>query len=105
MSDDIFEYVSKFSDDIYEGLNKFKDKYALVDFITKHGDDGAKVAAKGAILMTNNLILLIVPVICWMYMTLFLIKTEEKWLKELYGEEYVLYCKKVNRCIPWFPKK
>lgn len=47
MSDDIFEYVSKFSDDIYEGLNKFKDKDALVDFITKHGDNGAKVAAKG----------------------------------------------------------
>lgn len=66
---------------------------------------GALLACTGAILIANNLILLIVPVICWMYMTIFLIKTEEKWLRELYGEEYVLYCKRVNRCIPWFPKK
>ncbi len=65
----------------------------------------ALLACTGAVLMVNNLILLIVPVICWLYMTLFLIKTEEKWLKELYGQEYISYCKRVNRCIPWFPKK
>ncbi len=65
----------------------------------------ALLACTGAVSITNNLILLIVPVICWLYMTLFLIKTEEKWLKELYGQEYNSYCKKVNRCIPWFPKK
>jgi len=63
------------------------------------------LACTGAVLMADNLILLIVPVICWLYMTLFLMKTEEKWLKELYGQEYVSYCEKVNRCIPWFPKK
>ncbi len=66
---------------------------------------GALFACTGAVLIANNLILLIVPVICWLYMTLFLINTEEKWLKELYGKEYVSYCQKVNRCIPWFPKK
>ena len=66
---------------------------------------GALLACTGAECITNNLILLVVPVICWLYMILFLIKTEENWLKELYGQEYVLYCKKVNRCIPWFPKK
>lgn len=66
---------------------------------------GALLACTGAVLIANNLILLIVPAICWIYMTLFLIKTEEKWLKKLYGEEYILYCKRVNRCIPWFPKK
>lgn len=65
----------------------------------------ALLVCTGAVLVVNNLILLIVPVICWLYMTLFLIKTEEIWLKELYGQEYVSYCKKVNRCIPWFPKK
>ncbi len=66
---------------------------------------GALLACTGAILIANNLILLVVPAICWMYMSVFLIKTEEKWLRELYGEEYVLYCKRVNRCIPWFPKR
>lgn len=66
---------------------------------------GALFACSGAVLIANNFILLIVPVICWLYMTLALIKTEEKWLKELYGQEYVSYCKKVNRCIPWVLKK
>lgn len=66
---------------------------------------GALLACTGVVLLANNLILLLVPVICWLYMTLFLINTEEKWLKELYGQEYVSYCQKVNRCIPWFPKK
>lgn len=65
----------------------------------------ALLACTGAVLIANNLILLIVLVICWLYMSLFLINTEEKWLKELYGQEYVLYCQKVNRCIPWFLKK
>ena len=27
------------------------------------------------------------------------------WLLELYGNEYTDYCKRVNRCIPWFSKK
>lgn len=66
---------------------------------------GALLACTGAVLIVNNLILLIVPVICWLYITIFLINTEEKWLKELYGQEYVSYCQKVNRCIPWFPKQ
>lgn len=65
----------------------------------------ALLACTGMIFIANNLILLIVPIICWLYMTIILIKTEEKWLKKLYGQEYVSYCKKVNRCIPWFPKK
>ncbi len=66
---------------------------------------GALLACTGAVLIADNLILLVVPVICWLYMTIFLMKTEEKWLKELYGQEYALYCQRVNRCIPWFPKK
>lgn len=66
---------------------------------------GAWLACTGAVFLANNLILLIVPVICWAYMTVFLIHTEEKWLKDLYGQEYVSYCQRVNRCIPWFPKK
>ena len=59
----------------------------------------------GAILIADNLLLFGIPVLCWIYMTIFLKKTEEKWLIDLYGQEYVDYCKNVNRCIPWFPKK
>ena len=58
----------------------------------------------GAVYISNNLMLLLIPIICWFYMTIFLKLTEEKWLTDLYGQEYIEYCKKVNRCIPWFPR-
>ena len=60
------------------------------------------LACTGAVCISNNLILFFIPVICWIYMTIFLKLTEEKWLTDLYGQEYIDYCK--NRCIPWFPK-
>ncbi len=66
---------------------------------------GGFLICVGAIFIANNLLLFVVPIICWGYMTIFLKNTEEKWLSELYGQEYLDYCKKVNRCIPWFPKK
>lgn len=59
----------------------------------------------GAIFIETNITLLVLPVIYYVYMTVFLIKTEEKWLRKLYGQEYEAYCKNVNRCIPWIPKK
>lgn len=58
----------------------------------------------GLIFLCHNLYLLIIPFIFWLEMTIVLKRTEEKWLTELYGQEYTDYCKRVNRCIPWFPK-
>ena len=63
------------------------------------------LACTGAVCISNNLILFLIPVICWIYMTVFLKLTEEKWLTDLYGHEYLEYCKNVNRCIPWFPRR
>ena len=63
------------------------------------------LACTGAVCLTDNLFLFFVPVICWIYMTVFLKLTEEKWLADLYGQEYTEYCKRTNRCIPWFPKR
>lgn len=56
----------------------------------------------GVLLFTCNLYLLILPFLYWLYMTVLLRTIEEKWLRALYGQEYIEYCKKVNRCIPWF---
>lgn len=41
----------------------------------------------------------------WLIMTTVLKNTEEKWLINLYGEEYAEYKKHVNRCMPWKRKK
>lgn len=59
----------------------------------------------GGSLISHNLYLLIIPLLFWIEMTIVLKNTEEKWLTELYGQEYLDYCKRVNRCIPWFFKK
>lgn len=59
----------------------------------------------GTILIAHNLYLLIIPILFWIEMTIVLKNTEEKWLTNLYGQEYIDYCKRVNRCIPWFPRK
>ncbi len=59
----------------------------------------------GGVLINGNIILCIVPLINWFYMTVFLKNTEEKWLLSLYGREYELYCLKVNRIIPLSPRR
>lgn len=63
------------------------------------------LACTGLLLMAYNLWLLLLPPLFWVLMTAMLIPTEEKWLRELYGQEYADYCARVNRCIPWLPKK
>ena len=62
---------------------------------------GCWIALSGGLLMWHNVLLLIFPVIDWLIMTVALINTEEKWLLDLYGDEYAEYKKHVNRCIPW----
>ena len=58
----------------------------------------------GTLMIYGNLWLLILPVLYWLFLTVLMKCTEEKWLKNLYGVEYEEYCRRVNRCIPWFPK-
>ena len=57
-------------------------------------------ACSGALLLACNLYLLILPPVYWLYLTIFIKLTEEKWLLNLYGKEFEDYCKRVNRCIP-----
>lgn len=59
------------------------------------------IALTGITLMWHNVCMLSLPIIDWAIMTIALINTEEKWLLNLYGDEYTEYKKHVNRCIPW----
>lgn len=63
------------------------------------------IAMAGIILLWHNVVMLILLVINWLIMTITLINTEEKWLLDLYGDEYTSYKTKVNRCIPWKPSE
>ena len=55
----------------------------------------------GISLMWTNAWILITLFINWLIMTIALKRTEEKWLLDLYGDEYAEYLRRVNRCIPW----
>ena len=59
----------------------------------------------GILIFNGNMYLLLLMPVYWAIMTVLMKYTEEKWLRELYGQEYEDYCEKVNRCIPWFKRK
>ena len=58
----------------------------------------------GITFMWRNCFVLPMIPIDWIILTVVLINTEEKWLLDVYGDEYAEYKRRVNRCIPCFPK-
>ena len=61
---------------------------------------GLWILCFGISLFWANVFLIPIFFVNWMIMTIVLINTEEKWLANLYGDEYLEYKKRVNRCIP-----
>ena len=68
-------------------------------------DSAFMYVCTGVLLIYGNLVLLVLPIIYWGFMTVLMKLTEEKWLENLYGKEYVQYRQRVNRCIPWKGKE
>ncbi len=62
---------------------------------------GLWFAIGGVSFFWHNYLMLLVFVINWIIMTVVVRRTEEKWLQDLYKEEYLSYKKRVNRFIPW----
>ena len=54
----------------------------------------------GMIVIYRNILLFILPLIFWAFLTITMKKTEEAWLINLYGDDYINYSKKVNGFIP-----
>lgn len=63
------------------------------------------LACTGALLIAGNAWLMPLSLLFWGFLTVLMKRTEEKWLAVLHGEAYREYCRRVNRCIPWPPKK
>ncbi len=59
----------------------------------------------GMLLIAGNAWFFILPFLYWGLLTVLMQHTEEKWLKDRYGNAYKEYCRRVNRCWPWMPKK
>ncbi len=62
------------------------------------------LVSTGILCATHNIAMFVLPFLFWGFLTLLLKATEEKWLLDLYGEEYRDYCRRVHRVIPRFPK-
>ena len=58
----------------------------------------------GALFIVGNIFFLPLFFFYWIFMTVLMKYTEEKWLENLYGREYEEYCRQVNRCIPWLQR-
>ena len=58
----------------------------------------------GILCVQNNLNLLVLPFIYWLFLSI-IVKKEETVLEKTFGQEYLIYKSKVTRCIPWFPKR
>ena len=63
------------------------------------------LAISGVVMLWHNVCLLLTIPVNWGIMTAVLKHTEEKWLFDLYGQEYADYMKRVNRCVPWPPRR
>ena len=61
--------------------------------------------AIGVAMLWYNLWLMVLPLVFWWLMGFMMRRTEERWLRRLYGAEYDAYCRRVNRVWPWFPNR
>lgn len=100
-------YSAKYTSKLFENISEnILIQDGVYGWVRNPVYSAAFFISMGAVCMTNRLLLLVVVgMICWSYMSLLLVVTEEKWLRELYGKQYEVYFHSVNRCIPWFSKK
>ncbi|MBR2703710.1 MAG: isoprenylcysteine carboxylmethyltransferase family protein [Oscillospiraceae bacterium] len=89
--------VSKIDDGIRENRLVTSGAYALV---RNPIYSAAMIACTGVILTAGNAWFFVLPLLYWLFMTVLVKATEEKWLRALYGAEYEDYCRRVNRCWP-----
>ena len=93
--------ISKIDDGIRENRLVTTGAYALV---RNPIYSAAMLICTGVLLFLHNAWFLILPFVYWTFLTVLMKGTEEKWLIELHGKKYEDYCRRVNRCWPWFPQ-
>lgn len=87
--------------DIYGKVRENKLETTGVYALVRHPIYAASLyISTGVILISQNVYLFVLPVIYWVALSIIIKNTEEKWLIELYGEDYKIYSQNVNRFIP-----
>ena len=98
----IIWFVGALKSDMDESIieNKLKTD-GLYAWVRNPMYSGWWFALTGISFVWHNIFMIPVFFINWGIMTIVLKNTEEKWLYDLYGEEYEVYKRRVNRFIPW----
>ena len=98
----IIWFVGALKSDMDESIieNKLKTD-GLYAWVRNPMYSGWWFALTGISFVWHNIFMIPVFFINWGIMTIVLKNTEEKWLSDLYGEEYEVYKRRVNRFIPW----
>ena len=65
-----------------------------------HSKIDSHIVENKLVSVAGNIFFLPLFFLYWIFMTVLMKCTEEKWLRSLYGSEYEEYCNRVNRCIP-----
>ena len=88
--------------------NEIRENYLVTDGVyglVRHPVYSAITLAQwGILLWAGNLWMFLLLPLYWLFLSVLMKNTEEKWLHDVYGKEYEDYCKCVNRCIPWMKK-
>ena len=93
--------ISAFCSGMDESITENKLKTDGIYALTRNPMyNGWWLMISGITLMWGNAFMLILPLVNRLIMTVILINTEEKWLSDLYGDEYNEYKRKVKRFIP-----
>lgn len=93
--------ISAFCSGMDESITENKLKTDGIYALTRNPMyNGWWLMISGITLMWGNAFMLILPFVNRLIMTVILINTEEKWLSDLYGDEYNEYKRKVKRFIP-----
>ena len=79
--------------------------YGIYSWVRNPMYSGWWILFAGLSLQWHNVWVLLTIPVNGAILTAALKLTEEKWLLNLYGRDYANYMKRVNRCIPWPPRK
>lgn len=94
----IFFWISAVKSDIDDNIRENKLMKTGIYGLVRHPIYSAFLHVSiGLILISNNILLFFLPVLYWIFLSVMIKRTEEKWLLDLYGEEYINYSKEVNR--------
>ena len=72
-------------------------------FVRCPDKSGVMLLCSGIIICVHNRYLMCLPFLFWFALEILMIVADDRINRKKYGERYKEYCRRINRCLPWFP--